>query len=79
MSSKQSFGNPYGSAAIARLEATLPQLEARIAQLGVRIFVFTNRHGQDQLVVNPALRDWIERNTHREIDVGDYSVYIRNP
>jgi hypothetical protein len=40
-----------------------------------RLAIFTEAHGQDQLVVNPPLRDWILRNCREAAAFGDYRIY----
>lgn len=40
-----------------------------------RLAIFTEAHGQDQLVVNPPLRDWILRNCLLTAAFGDYRIY----
>jgi hypothetical protein len=56
----------------------LDVMEQRIKHLNVSVFVFTENRGQDQLISNKALSEWIEANTRKVGTFGDYRIYSRN-
>jgi hypothetical protein len=58
------FGEEHARAFIAAMESRR-----------VRIMVFTEGLGQDQLVVQPFLHDWVQRNTRLVTSFGNYRVY----
>ena len=41
----------------------------------IRYAVFTERHGQDQLAVNPALERWVRDNCRLVRAIGDYRIF----
>ena len=50
-------------------------LVGHIASGRIRYAVFTERHGQDQLAVNPALERWVRDNCRLVRAIGDYRVF----
>jgi len=50
-------------------------LVGHIASGRIRYAVFTERHGQDQLAVNPALERWVRDNCRMVRAIGDYRVF----
>jgi hypothetical protein len=40
-----------------------------------KLAIFTENHGQDQLIMNPPLRDWVTRNCRLLACFGDYRIY----
>ncbi len=49
-----------------------------VERLGIRVFVFTEERGQDQLAGNHELADWIARNTKKTIQFGNYVIYTKD-
>ena len=65
----ETYGALYGGSA---------ETERLIGRLGsgeVRYAVFTEQIGQDQLVVRPELRDWLDQNARLVASFGNYRVY----
>jgi hypothetical protein len=56
----------------------IPVMEERLNRLKVSVFVFTETHGQDQLVISKDLAQWIAANTQKIKEFGDYRIYLKN-
>jgi len=55
-----------------------PPIDDAVKQFGIHVFVFTERIGQDQLIMNRSLADWIARNTKRTAEFGNYVIYTKD-
>jgi hypothetical protein len=62
-------------AAVYGNEPTIAQLKARCEDGTVKLLVFTEGIGQDQLNVNPALREWVASHAMLVARYGHYRVY----
>jgi hypothetical protein len=63
------YGAVYGDPTeTKRLKELMDSGSAKLA-------IFTENHGQDQLIMNPPLRDWAWRNCRLEACFGDYRIY----
>ncbi len=43
----------------------------------VRLAVFTEQIGEDQLIMNPMLLEWVKRNCRLVKSIGNYRIYER--
>ena len=57
--------------------AELEPLGETVENLGIHVFVFTEQRGQDQLLLNRGLAEWIARNTKKTAQFGNYVIYTR--
>jgi len=56
----------------------LELLESKVRELGIHVFVFTERRGMDELAAESDLSRWIDGNTTRIVQFGNYDVYRKN-
>jgi hypothetical protein len=66
-------------AAIYTGAAGAAEFTDRIVAAGVDYLVFTDGIGEDQLAVNPALKQWVEDHTRLVASFGNYRIYRRSP
>lgn len=69
----ETYSGLYGDAAAS------DRLIHSIADGTVRYAIFTEAHGQDQLVINPRVRTWVLDNCTLVRSIGDYRVYQYKP
>jgi hypothetical protein len=65
----ENYGGLYGGAQAEE------QLRSSLASGKIPYAVFTEGRGQDQLVVKPALKQWVESNTMLIRSFGHYRIY----
>ena len=67
-------------AAVYGDEPEMQRLEEGIASGKMKLAVFTEDRGEDQLAVNPKLKSWIEEHCIRIVAFGNYRIYkLRAP
>ncbi len=58
--------------------ADLESLGEKVERLGIHVFVFTEQRGQDELILNKVLTDWIAQNTKRTAQFGNYVIHRKD-
>jgi len=71
--SRRRYFENYG--ALYHGEKQAEELRDLLRSGHAKLAVFTEAHGQDQLIVNPALHDWINQNCQQLAAFGDYRIY----
>ncbi|MGO4707030.1 ArnT family glycosyltransferase [Microvirga sp. 2MCAF38] len=54
----------------------MQRLDQVVENLKIRVFIFTEGRGQDQLIFNPALEAWVSKDTTLK-KIGHYKIYMR--
>jgi hypothetical protein len=68
----ENYGYVYGPS------ADQEPIDDAVKHFGIHVFVFTERIGQDELIMNRNLADWIARNTKRTAEFGNYVIYTKD-
>jgi hypothetical protein len=57
--------------------SAVDRFDSLVERLGIRIFIFTERRGHDQLIAKSHLHAWVKRNTTNTTQIGDYVIYVK--